>query len=182
LLGAVAKVLTMRCFSMGWLTYLNHWISLMSKKYEGIPHQGAGRNAPYPLSRLAPAIELVDLAREIAQADTLLSTVANAKLQTLATQMRALQDEARQILAHTHRDQVLHRIPCAFKRLPGKIYHVYAKDMDDLYFSMLAPQEWQAPHQFVGSYRLEADMSWTPLQEADSDFAEAIFTTRTISA
>lgn len=32
-------------------------------------HQGADRSAPYPVSRLAPSFGLVELAREIEQAD-----------------------------------------------------------------------------------------------------------------
>ena len=35
---------------------------------------------------------------------------------------------------------------------------------------MLSPAEWggSAPHPFEGSYRLEADSSWTPVEEAES--------------
>ncbi len=36
-------------------------------------HQGAGHSAPYPVSRLAPGFGLLDLAREIDQADQMIS-------------------------------------------------------------------------------------------------------------
>lgn len=49
------------------------------------------------------------------------------------------------------------------------IYHLYRRSDGGEYFSMLSPREWrgQPPHEFIGSYRLENDMSWTPAEEAD---------------
>lgn len=140
-------------------------------KYSGDNHQGADHSAPYPVSRMAPATELVDLARQIEEADQMLGNVVHAKLKVIAEQMKSLQKEARSILESTARDQQLHRAQCQFKRQPGKIYHLYKRDADALYFSMLSPDEWggKPPHEFVGSYRLENDMSWTPLEEIGKD-------------
>jgi hypothetical protein len=131
------------------------------------PHQGADHSAPYPVSRMAPAFELVNLAEEISQADTTLATHASGKLRLIANQIKALQDEARQLLEQTQRDQLLHRAQCNFKRQPGKTYHLYQKPNGTNYFSMLSPAEWDGkpPHAFVGSYQLQLDMSWTPVEE-----------------
>lgn len=139
------------------------------KKHEGADrHEGPDHASPYPVSRLAPAIELVDLAKEIAKADTMLNTRASAKLKVIADQMKALQAEARTVLEETQRDQDLHRAQCNFQRQPGKLYHLYRKPDGSLYFSMLSPQDWGTPpHEFQGSYRLEADMSWTPADQID---------------
>lgn len=131
-------------------------------------HEGEGRSAPYPLSRMAPTIELVDLAREIAAADNMLTTLAHGKLQVIADQIRALRDEAHAILEQTRRDQELHRAACNFKRVPGRVYHLYRRSNGALYFSMLAPAEWgEPPDSFVGSFRLENDMSWVPADKAE---------------
>ena len=147
---------------------------MSSKKFdERSVHQGEGSTLPYPASRLTPAIDLVDLAKEIAQADTLVNTRVNAQLQVIADQIKTLQDQARDILASAQKDQTLHRATCSFKRIPGKVYHLYEKENGDIYFSLLAPADWgaQAPHQFIASYRLEADMSWTDvgLEEQKQD-------------
>lgn len=101
----------------------------------------------------------------------MLGNVVHAKLKVIAEQMKALQQEARTILESSARDQQLHRAQCQFKRQPGKIYHLYRRSEDSLYFSMLSPEEWDGkpPHQFVGSYRLENDMSWTPVEEIGKD-------------
>lgn len=130
-------------------------------------HQGADHSAPYPVSRLAPSIELVDLAQQIQHADDVVTTRVSAKLQVIADQVKALQAEARVILEAARKDQELHRARCSFKRIPGKTYHLYRRGNGQTEFSMLAPEDWGArcPHEFIGSYRLEADMSWTPAAE-----------------
>jgi len=48
------------------------------------PHQGADYSAPYPVSRMAPSFELVNLAEEISQADTTLAAHASGKLRLIA--------------------------------------------------------------------------------------------------
>lgn len=140
-----------------------------SSKYRGPAHDGPGRASPYPVSRLAPATELVDLAKQIDQADAMLNTRVSAKLKVIADQVKVLQAEARAILEQTQRDQDLHRVHCNFKRQPGRVYHLYRRDDDSRYFSMLSPDEWRGapPHEFLGSYRLESDMSWTPAEAMD---------------
>lgn len=122
----------------------------------------AGSNSKYPVSRLAPPFSLVEMAKEIEQADRLINARASAKLQLIADQIRALQDEARKTLAEARKDQELHRAHSSFIRKPGHIYHLYKKDDGGFYFSMLSPSEWRKspPHRFVGSYRLENDGGW----------------------
>ncbi|MDH5602268.1 MAG: DUF2452 domain-containing protein [Gammaproteobacteria bacterium] len=134
-------------------------------KYTGKKHILADNTSPYPVSRLAPSIELIDLARQISHADTLISTQTNAKLQVIADQIKFLQDEARQILENAKRNQELHHVNCQFKRLPGNIYHLYRKNNGEQYFSMVSPEEWngQPPHIYIGSYQLGTDMNWTEI-------------------
>ena len=144
-----------------------------TKKHDGDKHAGPGRSSPYGISRLAPAIELVDVAREIETADRLVGSVVGGKLEILAKQIRALQEQAREILDDARRDLDLHRARCNFQRRPGQTYHLYRKANGELYFSMLSPVEWgEPPHEFVGSYRLEADLSWTPAEEIPAREAE----------
>jgi hypothetical protein len=139
-------------------------------------YQGPSSASPYPLSRLAPRHDLVDVAREIQQADAMLGAVTGGKLEMLARQIRALQEQARAVLDAAHRDSELHRAACGFRKRPGGIYHLYRRPDGALYFSMLSPEDWggASPHPFEGSFRLEADMSWTPLEEIDArDTADA---------
>lgn len=144
------------------------------KRDDGSRHEGPAKASPYPISRLAPAHDLVDVAREIQEADRMLGTVAGNKLQLLAKQIRALQDEARGLLEATRRDAQLHRAQCSFKRRAGHVYHFYRRPEGALYISMLSPADWrgQPPHAFEGSYRLEPDMSWTRAEDIASVDAE----------
>ena len=53
-------------------------------------HEGPPSLSPYPMSRLAPSHELVDVAREIERADLMLGAVVGNKLQLIADQIRGL--------------------------------------------------------------------------------------------
>ncbi|MDZ7750255.1 MAG: DUF2452 domain-containing protein [Gammaproteobacteria bacterium] len=134
------------------------------KSRRGAYHQGESRSAPYPVSRLAPPIELVDLARQVAEADNMVNAQATARLRSIAKQIKALQQEARDVLEDTRRNQELHRARCNFRRIAGKVYHLYRTPADELYFSMLSPEDWgnRLADHYEGAYRLENDMSWTP--------------------
>ncbi|MDJ0740343.1 MAG: DUF2452 domain-containing protein [Gammaproteobacteria bacterium] len=142
-------------------------------------HSGAEHSSPYPVSRLAPAFGLADLAREIEHADRMVSGRVGAQLQVIADQVKALQAQARAILERARADQRLHHARCAFRRIPGKTYHLYEEADGGLAFSMLSPDDWggRPPRPFVGSYRLEADMSWTAadaVAAADDDSRQLV--------
>ncbi|MEM9075046.1 MAG: DUF2452 domain-containing protein [Myxococcota bacterium] len=134
-------------------------------------HQGPARTAPYALSTLSAPIRLVDVAGEIEKADHLIGAVTHSKLTVIAEQIRALQEQARAVLEGAQRDLELHRAECSFSRRPGHIYHLYRRANGTLLWSMVAPNEWgaHAPYEFVGSFRLEADQSWTPAEDLDNE-------------
>ncbi|MFT3928131.1 MAG: DUF2452 domain-containing protein [Myxococcales bacterium] len=138
------------------------------------PFAGPGRAAPYALSRLAGPVSLVDVAREIEHADAFIASTTDAQLRLIAEQMAALRSQAERLLEQARVNAELHRAEARFVRHPGKTYHLYARphvDGDEVrYWSLLAPADWggQPPHRFLGSYRLESDQSWTPLDAQDS--------------
>lgn len=131
-------------------------------------HEGPASSSPYPLSRLAPTFDLVDVAREIQKADAALGNVTVAKLRTIAEQIRALQAQAAAVLDDARRATALHHAICRFQKRPGHVYHLYLRADGARYFSMLSPADWgSTPDAFEGSFRLEADMTWTPLADAE---------------
>ena len=133
------------------------------------------RASPYPVSRLAPPFGLVDLAKQIEQADAQLTARAGAQLEIIVEQIRHLQRQARAVLERTAADKGLHRAECRFVRVPGNVYHLYQRADGRQYFSMLSPRDWEPsepPDPFVASFRLEPDMTWTPadrIDETDDD-------------
>jgi hypothetical protein len=152
-----------------------------STRYDGPKHDGPASTSPYPLSRMSAPHDLVDTARAIQEADAILATVATDKLSQIAEQIRALQDQARDVLERARRDAELHRAECRFQKVAGQTYHLYRRTRDGsdaLYFSMLSPADWRGapPDAFAGSFRLEADQSFTPAEEAaarDARFSTA---------
>jgi hypothetical protein len=126
--------------------------------------------SPYPTSRLSPKFELLDLATEIARADETISLVASGKLEVIRRQIATLQEEARTILREAAHAAELHRAHCNFRKVPGHVYHLYRRGPDDLYFSMLSPDEWgkDPPHPFEGSFRLETDQTFTEVGDVSS--------------
>jgi len=133
------------------------------KKFQGPNHLGPARSSPYPVSRLAPAHDLVHVAQQIQEADAMLGATTQSQLNLIAAQIRSLQNMARDILETAARDAELHRATCNFQRKPGHVYHLYKRQTGEPFFSLIGPQEWGGtpPHIFVGSYRLEENMSWT---------------------
>jgi hypothetical protein len=135
----------------------------------GDEHHGAQRSSPYPMSRLAPVHDLVDVARQIAEADRMIGVVASAELTLIADQIRALQERARAILAEARESLDIHQARCAFQKRPGHVYHLYARDSGERFLSMIGPDEWgdAGGRVFHGSFRLELDQSWTRVDAAE---------------
>lgn len=100
----------------------------------------------------------------------MLNARTSAKLGLIADQIRQLQESARAILHEAEQEQALHQADCAFERKPGHHYHLYRKADGTTFWSMLSLADWRErpPHVFVGSYRLEADYSWTRLEQPDA--------------
>src|ERR1700712_1347568 len=129
-------------------------------------HVGPDRSSPYAVSRLSGPVSLVDSAREIERADQWIASTSSAKLEQIAGQMKALREQAEQVLRDAHENAALHRAEARFQRHPGKTYHLYERATGQRYWSLLSPDDWSGstPHGYVGSYRLEADQSWTPVE------------------
>uniref|UniRef100_A0A1L8DDB7 Uncharacterized protein n=1 Tax=Nyssomyia neivai TaxID=330878 RepID=A0A1L8DDB7_9DIPT len=116
--------------------------------------------------------DLVALAREIAHADDALKNRASGKLSVILEQIRFLQQQAAKIIEETEESKKLHDVACNFQKIPGNTYHLYRRESGQKYLSMLSPEEWAGniKHDFLGSFRLEHDRSWTPQEHiADED-------------
>lgn len=158
-----------------------------TKRYAGPNVSTAQSSSPYPLSRMSAPHDLVDTAREIQKADQVITAVTSERLGVIADQIRALQDQARELLARAQRDATLHRAECRFQKVAGQIYNLYRRDRDGsgaLYFSMLSPDDWNGapPDVFVGAFRLEFDATFTPLEEVAARDGRAMSARRLLGA
>jgi hypothetical protein len=134
-----------------------------SSRYSGPNLQVAPHSSPYPTRRLDPAISLVDTAAQIAQASSQIAHQTHAQLALIHQQIQELQAQAHVILDKAARDVQLHQAECRFTRIPGQKYHLYRRSDGTTFFSMLSPEDHGGtpPHEFVGSFWLEADRTWT---------------------
>jgi len=139
------------------------------KKYSGGNFRGADHAAPYPVSRLGAPISLVDAARVIEAASATVAMRTNAQLEVIVEQMKALQERAREIVEQASRDVDLIHAECRFRRVAGRVYHLYERPDGHRFFSMLGPADYGrgGPSGFVASFRYEADESWTRVDEID---------------
>jgi len=114
--------------------------------------------------------DLVELAEQVQKADQFTRAVAGSKLTVIADQVRFLQEQARKVLEEARLNALLHKTACNFKKVPGKTYYIYKqrKNPEDEMLSMISPEEWgPSGPEFVAGYRLEFDMSWTPLADCE---------------
>ena len=123
---------------------------------------------PYGSRTLDPAIRLVDRAREIEEAHVQIQAHVGGKLEVIARQIRALQEEARGIVEQAAFDAELHKIPCNFEKRIGMILHLYRRENGTQYFSMLSLEDWEGhpPHPFEGSFKLREDRSFQRVDQA----------------
>ncbi|XP_026515903.1 uncharacterized protein C1orf50 homolog [Terrapene carolina triunguis] len=128
--------------------------------------RGAGRGAD-------PG-ELVALAQQVQQADEFIRANACNRLTVIAEQIRYLQEQARKVLDEANRDADLHHVACNIVKKPGNIYYLYRRESGQRYFSILSPKEWgtNCPHEFLGAYKLQHDMSWTSSENIEKRDAE----------
>lgn len=123
------------------------------------------RSSVYPTSRLSPPIDPVDQTEVIKISERFIGSVVGGKLRVIYDQIQFLKEQARNIIAEAERDMNLHNASCSFEKRVGQTYYLYDRAQDQLYFSLLSPEDWRGkhPHRFIGAYRLESDMSWTEI-------------------
>uniref|UniRef100_A0A8D0BNJ9 Chromosome 1 open reading frame 50 n=1 Tax=Salvator merianae TaxID=96440 RepID=A0A8D0BNJ9_SALMN len=127
-----------------------------------------------PAARKPQPLDLVALAEQVQKADDFVRANACNKLTVIAEQIRYLQEQARKVLEDANRDADLHHVICNFVKRPGNIYYLYRRQNGQRYFSMLSPKEWgpSCPSEFLGAYKLQHDLSWTPSDDVEKRDAQ----------
>lgn len=130
--------------------------------------------SPYHTHRVGDPLDLVALAEQVQKADEFIRANATNMLTVIAEQIQHLQEQARKVLEDARRDADLHHVACNMVKKPGNIYYLYQQESGQQYFSIISPEEWGAgcPHEFLGAYKLQHDMSWTPYQDIEKQDAK----------
>jgi len=145
------------------MTTSNNQVVLRNMKEDGISQLVKPEHAAKALST-----DLVELAKEVAKADTFVRANVGNKLQVIVEQIRFLQSQAEKVLAEAKRNSDLHHVACNCKKIPGNTYYMYERPDGQRYMSLISPQEWGSacPHEPHGAFILEMDHSWTPAEDA----------------
>ncbi|XP_069333910.1 uncharacterized protein C1orf50 homolog isoform X2 [Eulemur rufifrons] len=130
--------------------------------------------SPYHTHRAGDPLDLVALAEQVQKADEFIRANATNKLTVIAEQIQHLQEQARKVLEDARRDADLHHAACNMVKKPGNIYYLYKRESGQQYFSIISPKEWGAscPHDFLGAYKLQHDLSWTPYEDIEKQDAK----------
>ncbi|XP_074073917.1 uncharacterized protein C1orf50 homolog [Macrotis lagotis] len=129
---------------------------------------------PYNSRRVGDPEDLVELAQQVQKADEFIKANATNKLIIIAEQIQQLQAQARKVLEEAQRDAELHHVACNMVKRPGNIYYLYKRENGQQFFSIISPKEWGAscPKEFLGAYKLQHDLSWTPFDNIANRDAE----------
>ncbi|XP_048207012.1 uncharacterized protein C1orf50 homolog isoform X2 [Perognathus longimembris pacificus] len=130
--------------------------------------------SPYHTRRVGDPLDLVALAEQVQKADEFIRANATNKLTVIAEQIQHLQEQARKVLEDARRDADLHHVACNMVKKPGNIYYLYKRESGQQYFSIISPEEWgtSCPHDFLGAYKLQHDLSWTPYEDIEKQDAK----------
>ncbi|RZC31967.1 DUF2452 domain containing protein [Asbolus verrucosus] len=108
-------------------------------------------------------VDLMTLSEGVSNVNTAVQSNAKNKLEIIGRQMKHLQELMTDVFEETKLSIELHQVACNFVKRPGHLYHLYMRPSGQRYFGMLSPEEWRTPpHEYLGSYVLEPDLSWTP--------------------
>ena len=120
----------------------------------------------YPTRTMDPPFSLVERAREIELAEESIQSHVHGKLDVIVNQIRALKEQARDLMQQAQRDMELHQIKCNFEKIVGQTIYLYRREGGAPYFSLLSPADWrgQPPHAFEGAYRLRGDRSFEEVE------------------
>ncbi|XP_077458840.1 uncharacterized protein C1orf50 homolog [Stigmatopora argus] len=128
----------------------------------------------YETTKVGDPMDLVALATQLQKSDDFIKANTCNKLSIIADQIRYLQEVAKNVLEEAKRDAELHHAACNIVKKTGNIYYLYQRSSGQKYFSIISPKEWgrSCPHLFVGAFKLQHDMSWTPEDDVDKKDAE----------
>lgn len=131
-------------------------------------HEGPPQATPYPQSRLSPPITPHSLSTV---AETSISTVKmslEGKLKIVTDQIKHLQKLGENLIMEAQSNIEMHNIPCSIAKKPGDVLHLYTREDGSQFLSIISPGEWGGMFtlSYLGTFKLEHDMSWTRLTDA----------------
>ena len=86
-----------------------------------------------------------------------------SKLKVLFKQMENIKKEIEEVINDSIESNSLESVKCNFKKIPGQTYNLYQNEQEQLFFSLLNPNEWKTKNIFMGKYYYDYDLTFSKL-------------------
>ena len=86
-----------------------------------------------------------------------------SKIKVLFKQIENIKKEIDEIIQESLEADELNNIKCNFKKNPGNYYYLYQKPDNELFFSILNPNEWNTENIFINKYFYDYDFSFVKI-------------------
>ena len=74
-----------------------------------------------------------------------------------------IKDEYKKLIEAYKWNELVYDSEFRFEPIKGNIYHLYQKQDETLFLSLIAPDEWDQI--FIGSFRMDSDDKWTKINQ-----------------
>lgn len=109
------------------------------------------KTLPYGTNNSAPAIKLEDV--ESWKQHGVIKVNHQLK-----TRYEELVDEAKKLIDEYNWNEVVYTAKYSFQPVIGNTYHLYIKNDESLFLSLIEPHEWK--QKFIASFKLDSSEKW----------------------
>lgn len=75
------------------------------------------------------------------------------------TKWTELKKQYEELLEEYRYNEMVYSAKFAFEPVVGRVYYLYDKG-DDMFLSIISPDEWDAAHKFIGAFRFDSGNRW----------------------
>lgn len=133
--------------------------------------QGRDALAPVPTHVASPVIRPVDKGKLKSVALETVAEQANLQIAMLRKQASLLMEQAREIENRVLVAQEVYAADINFEPVIGQLYHLYAREDDSRFLSMISPEDWgtRSRFTFLATVKLLGDRSWDVIRKAEAN-------------
>lgn len=154
----------------------NFALFMSSENTDHSYYNGPASLAPVPMSVASALIRPMDKGKLRTNALETVEKQANQQIDMLKKQAELIMKQVGEIETRVRIASEIYQSDIGFEPIIGSIYHLYQKEDDSRFLSMVGPDEWgRSPKKkfnFVASVRLLADRTWDVLKMEENKFDE----------
>lgn len=124
---------------------------------------------PYPHTIGAPAFKPTEEGVIRSHSQTAMSEQVQIQKDQILEQVKLLQKQYSELIERETISNLIYRAEIKFKPVPGHTYHLYLRQDDSYFLSLIEPDSWgrTSKPQFVATTKLLYDLTWQVLKKSD---------------